>query len=113
MLTDSIMDHTYPDEQSGYSRQDREDEDQGDDLGRALGVVAERVVGLGLLAVPQRRLVGAERCVLVERYVQVKCGHEESLGRAEGADDDGRLEGVLGSQKLDGEIFVRLYDEES
>lgn len=101
---------TYADEEDGNRSQDSGGKGQRDDLGRVLGVVAENMVNLGTLSISQRRLVG-RRSAGVALDVDVKDGRDNGLGRAKGAQNDLGLEGLLGLEKLDGEVLVSLYRE--
>jgi hypothetical protein len=79
---------TYANEQGRDGGQDRQSKEQRDHLGRAAGVGAEDVMNLGLLAVPQRLLVGWGRGARVKLDLDVENRCVETLRGPERADDD-------------------------
>lgn len=75
--------YTYTDEENRQRGQHGEHEDGRDDLGRVLGIGAEDVVDLGLLAVAQGRLVDDGRRVGVAGQLDVEEGLVEALRGSE------------------------------
>ena len=108
-----MLKYTYANEQSRHGGEHGEHEDQADDLGRALGVRAEGMLDLGLLAVTHRLLVRRRRVIRVKLDVDVKDLGRERLGAAKGADDDAGLEWLGGKEELDGEVGLGLCDSMS
>lgn len=99
---------TYGDEQRGKRGNHSQAKYERDHLGRALRVRAEGVLDFGLLAIAEGLLVGRRGRVRVCRDLNVEDGSVESLGGAEGANDDGCLERLSRDEELDGEVLVRL-----
>lgn len=66
------------------------------------------MVDLGLLAVAKRRFVRLGRRVGVRGELERENVRDDGLRRAEGPDDDGGLDGLLGYQELDGDVLLRL-----
>lgn len=79
---------TYTNNQCRDSSNYCQCEEERDHLRRATRVVAEDVMDLGLLAVPQRLLVVWCGGIGVDLDLNFKNRRVEGLGRAEGADDD-------------------------
>ena len=77
-------------------------EDERDNLGRRLRVLAEDVVDLGLGSVTQRRLGDGERCVGVASDSQIKDLLLVGRGRAECSNDDRGGNRLRGSEELVG-----------
>jgi hypothetical protein len=99
---------THADEQGGDSSRDGQRKEQRDELGWALGVGAEDVVDLGLLAVSERLLVHGGKCVLVELDLDVKYVLLVALSLAERGQNQRSLEGLGRGQELDGDVGVFL-----
>lgn len=86
MLCYDVVDvYTYANKQHWNRGHDGERKEQRDNLGGVLGVVAEDVMDLGLLAVSQGRLVGRLGGNILKVEVDVEDGGEGTSGRAEGA----------------------------
>lgn len=66
------------------------------------------MVDLGQLAVAEGLLVGRDRRGGVVAHRKVEQRGYEALGRAEGGDDDARMEGLPGDSELDGEVLLGL-----
>ena len=68
------------------------------------------MVDLGQLAIAERLLVCRERRGGVVAHFEVEERGYEALGRAEGGDDDARVEGLPRGGVLDGEVLLRLSE---
>jgi hypothetical protein len=99
---------SYAEEESRHGGQDGQGEEQRDDLRRVLGVGAENVVYLRLLAVAKRRFVARKSGVRVSLEFEIEGGRNKAFGSAEGGDDNRSLQGLLGEEQLGGNVLGRL-----
>lgn len=101
--------NTYANKQHRHRGKNSRRKDERDNLRRVLGVAAENVLDLGSLAVAEGSLVGSCSAPGIADNVDIEHGRNNGLGSTERAQNNLGLEGVLGTEELNGKFLLGLF----